>query len=64
MSFDWSKISFNLSKQTEAHKKKKLDAISIDQKTNWINRNFGKKQHFRKNNLVFEKIPQSIEYNE
>ena len=41
-----------------------LNAISIDLKTDWINRNSGKKQHFRKNNLVFEKTPQSIEYNE
>ena len=41
-----------------------LNAISINQKTDWINRNSRKKQHFRKNNLVFEKTPQSIEYNE
>ena len=35
--------------------------ISIDQKTVWINRKSGK-TFFRKNNLIFENTPQSIEY--
>ena len=41
-----------------------LNAISIDRKTDWINRNSGKTEFLKKNNLVFEKTPQSIEYKE
>ena len=39
-----------------------LNRISIDRKSDWINRNSGKKQLFRKINLIFESLPQSTEY--
>ena len=38
-----------------------LKRISIDRKLDWINRN-SRKIAFRKNNLIFENLPQSIEY--
>ena len=49
--------------ETDRSSQKILNVISINQKTNWINRNSGKKK-IRKNNLVFQKTTQSIEYNE
>ena len=36
--------------------------ISIDRKSDWINRKSGKKHLFRKITWFFENIPQSIEY--
>ena len=38
-----------------------LKRISIDRKIDWINRK-SRKTSFQKNNLIFENIPQSIEY--
>ena len=38
-----------------------LNRISIDRKSDWINRN-SRKTDFQKNNLIFENLPQSIEY--
>ena len=45
--FDWLKISFNWSKHTEAHLKI-LNTISIDRKTDWINRNSRKTEFLKK----------------
>ena len=47
--------------ETDRSSHKILKEISIDRKIDWINRKSGK-QHFRKNNLIFENTSQSIEY--
>ena len=39
-------------------------SVLIDRKTDWINQNSRKTEFLKKNNLVFEITPQSIEYKE
>ena len=49
--------------ETDRGSQEILKTISIDKKTDRINRK-SENQHFRENNLIFENTPQSIEYNE
>ena len=64
--FEKSELNKSRSDLKKAYSRFSIEqkSVLIDRKTDWINQNSRKTEFLKKNNLVFEKTPQSIEYKE